>query len=57
MPEWKDEVRKQLTGLNLPPAREAEIIEELSDHLESLYEEIIAEGTTPEKAFRETLSA
>lgn len=57
MPKWKDEVRKQLTGLNLPPAREAEIIEELSDHLESLYEEIIAEGTTPEKALRETLSS
>ena len=43
MPEWKKEIRKRLAGLNLPPTREEEIIEELSDHLENLYEEIIAE--------------
>jgi hypothetical protein len=29
MPEWKEEVRKRLSGLNLAPTREAEIIEEL----------------------------
>jgi predicted permease len=53
MPEWKAEVRRQLKGLNLPPAREEEIIEELSDHLENLYEEILAQGATTEKAYRE----
>ncbi len=57
MPEWKQEIRKQLAGLNLPPAREEEIIEELSSHLENLYEEIIAEGAAPEKAYREVLSS
>jgi putative ABC transport system permease protein len=57
MPEWKQEIRKQLAGLYLPPAREAEIIEELSDHLTNLYGEILAEGTTPEEAYREALSS
>ena len=57
MPEWKDEVRRRLKGLNLPPAREEEIIEELSDHLGNLYEEILAEGATTEKAYREVLSS
>jgi hypothetical protein len=30
MPEWKQEIRKQLAALNLSPTREEEIIEELS---------------------------
>jgi macrolide transport system ATP-binding/permease protein len=57
MPEWKSEIRKHLAGLNLPYAREQEIVEELSDHLENLYEEIVAEGATPEEAYREVLSS
>lgn len=57
MPDWKQEIRKQLAALNLSPTREVEIIEELSDHLENLYEEIIAEGTTSEKAYGEVLSS
>ena len=32
MPEWKDEVRKRLSRLNLEPAHEAEIVEELAQH-------------------------
>lgn len=57
MPDWKQEISKQLVGLNLPPSREQEIIEELSVHLEDLYEEIVAEGATPEEASREVLSS
>lgn len=57
MPEWKSEIRKRLAALHLPPAREQEIVEELSDHLENLFEEIVAEGATPEKASREVLSS
>jgi hypothetical protein len=34
MPEWKDEIKNRLAGLNLAPAREAEIVEELAQHLE-----------------------
>lgn len=57
MPDWKQEISKQLVGLNLPPSREQEITEELSVHLEDLYEEIVAEGATPEEASREVLSS
>ena len=28
MPDWKEEIREQLAGLKLPPAPEAEIVEE-----------------------------
>jgi hypothetical protein len=56
MPEWKEEIREKLAGLHLPPAREAEIIDELSENLANLYEEILAEGATPEEAYREVLS-
>src|SRR6267378_286139 len=34
MPDWKGEVRARLAGLSLSPARELEIIEELSQHLQ-----------------------
>jgi len=57
MPEWKHEIRKQLAGLNLPPDREEEIIEELSEHLKNLYEEIVTDGATPEQAYRDVLAS
>jgi macrolide transport system ATP-binding/permease protein len=56
MPEWKEEIRKQLAELHLPPAREAEIIDELSDHLANLYEETLAQSATPEEAYRDVLA-
>ena len=36
MPDWKEHVRPRLSGLRLSPTREAEIVEELSQHLRSL---------------------
>jgi putative ABC transport system permease protein len=44
MPNWKAEIRKRLAGLRLAPAREAEIVDELSQHLEDRYHELIADG-------------
>jgi predicted permease len=46
MPDWKTEIAKRLAGLKLEPAREAEIAEELSQHLEDRYEELLAGGAT-----------
>ncbi len=46
MPDCKQEIKKQLVGLNFPPVREAKIIEELSDHLENLHAEILSEGAS-----------
>ncbi|HUK92267.1 MAG TPA: ABC transporter permease, partial [Blastocatellia bacterium] len=44
MPNWKAEIRRRLAGLRLAPAREAEIVDELSQHMEDRYRELIANG-------------
>ena len=55
MPEWKLEIKKHLAGLNLRPAREAEIIEELSDHLQQRFEELHSRGGDDDEALREVM--
>jgi macrolide transport system ATP-binding/permease protein len=56
MPEWKREIIERLAALALEPAREAEIVEELSQHLEDRYAESLANGATPEEAWRAALT-
>ncbi|HEX5084679.1 MAG TPA: ABC transporter permease [Blastocatellia bacterium] len=56
MPEWKDEIKERLAGLNLEPTREAEIVEELSQHLEDRYKESFASGAAPDDAYRGALA-
>ena len=51
MPEWKTEIRHRLASLELEPSREAEIAEELSQHLEDRYAESLARGASPEEAY------
>jgi putative ABC transport system permease protein len=41
---WRDEISSRLSALKLAPAREAEIIEELAQHLEDRYRELLAAG-------------
>lgn len=47
---WKQEVRRRLENLTLEPTREAEIIEELAQHLEDRYAELLASGATATEA-------
>ena len=56
MPDWTHELRARLASLRLSPAREAEIVDELSQHLDDLYRESIAGGATPEEATRLALA-
>src|SRR5215510_14368913 len=56
MPEWKEEIRRRLASLKLAPARESEIVEELSQHLKDRYAELRAGGATPEEALRVALA-
>ena len=44
MPDWKLEIRKYLPALNLSPTHEAEIAEELSQHLQQRFDELVASG-------------
>ncbi|MGH9728061.1 MAG: ADOP family duplicated permease [Candidatus Acidiferrales bacterium] len=55
MPEWKPEILRRLAPLNLAPAREAEIADELSQHLEDRYQELLASGQSEDAAFRAAL--
>ncbi|HEV7902607.1 MAG TPA: ABC transporter permease [Pyrinomonadaceae bacterium] len=55
MPDWKDEIRRLLSGLRLAPTREAEIVEELSQHLDDRFEGLLQGGATREEAYRAAL--
>jgi predicted permease len=52
MPDWRGHLRPRLAGLRLDPAREAEIIDELSQHLDDRYEELRAGGSDDAEARR-----
>ncbi len=52
MPEWKQEIRGRLVGLRLEPTRENEIVEELAQHLEDRYTELLAGGAPEVEAQR-----
>lgn len=56
MPDWKEEIRRRLAELRLEPAREMEIVEELSGHIDDLYTELIARGASEAEARRATLT-
>ena len=56
MPEFKNEIRARLAALGLSPTREAEIIEEWSQHLEDRCEEAVRRGATEEEAHRFALN-
>src|SRR5262247_2774184 len=53
MPDWKAEVRKRLSGLQLAPARENAIVEELAQHLDESYAELLASGVSEADAYRQ----
>ena len=49
---WGDHLRPRLARLRLSATREAEIIEELSQHLDQRYDELRAEGVSHDEAQR-----
>jgi putative ABC transport system permease protein len=52
MPEWKPEILRRLAPLKLAPTREPQIAEELAQHLEDRYQELLATGQSEDAAFR-----
>ncbi len=52
MDRWKQHLRSRLASLRLSPAREAEIIEEVSQHLDERYDELRRGGATEDEAYR-----
>jgi len=55
MPDWKPEIVRRVARLDLVPTREAEIVDELSQHLEDRYQELLAGGQSEDAAFRTSL--
>jgi predicted permease len=56
MPDWKPHIRPLLASLRLSPARESEIVEELSQHLDDRWRELVAAGASEEEATRLALT-
>ena len=50
MRTWEFEIRTRLADLDLEPAREASIVEELAQHLDDRYRELLASGSSGEQA-------
>ena len=55
MREWDEEISQSLANLKMEPAREAAIVNEISQHLDDCYQEALSNGATPEEAERLTL--
>ncbi len=56
MPDWSGEIRRRLAPLSLEPTREADIVEELSQHLDDRYRELLARGLAADAATRAALA-
>jgi len=55
LPDWREEIARRLSSLKLDSTREIEIIEELSQHLEDRYLELVSGGATDDDARRDVL--
>jgi putative ABC transport system permease protein len=53
MPDFKSEIRARLANLAISPAREHEIVEEISQHLEDEFDSALSGGATEADALRE----
>src|SRR5581483_1970057 len=56
MPDWKSIVRDRIASLHLQPAAEADLVEELSQHVDDRYRELRSAGATEEEALRAIVS-
>src|SRR5262245_43749902 len=56
MPDWKKEISRRMARLKLEPAQESEIIEELAQHLDDRYQELLLGGASDADAERLTLA-
>jgi predicted permease len=52
MPSWRDDVQQRLQAAGLPPAREADVLDELTQHLEDRERELRREGRSADEARR-----
>jgi hypothetical protein len=41
VPDWKDAIRERLASAKLDPVSEADVVEELAQHLDDRYQELL----------------
>src|SRR5579862_8984986 len=51
MPDWGNEIRDRLQSLKILPPDETAIVEEIAQHLEDRYQEMMANGNMEESAY------
>jgi putative ABC transport system permease protein len=56
MPDWKPHIRLRLASLRLSPTRENEIMDELAQHLDDRWRELLASGASENEAIRLALA-
>ena len=54
-PNWKSEILRRLAPLKLSPVREQEIADEIAQHLDDHYQDLLSAGHAPHEALRQTL--
>jgi predicted permease len=57
MPDFREEIRSRLAALHIPPAREAEIVDELEQHLNDEYRDARSRGLGNSEAIGAALDA
>ncbi|RPJ80071.1 MAG: hypothetical protein EHM13_12635, partial [Acidobacteria bacterium] len=50
MPDWRPEIRSRLAALHLSAEREMAIVEEVSQHLDDRFRQLVSAGRTEEEA-------
>ena len=56
MHDWQNEVRARLVSLRLKPEREADIVDEIAQHLAERHREAVSGGARPDEATRVALA-
>src|SRR5689334_4242418 len=56
MPDWKPHLRARLATLRMAPERRADVVEELSQHLDERHAELVRDGHTDAEAQRLALA-
>ena len=54
MPDWTQLLRERLGPLNLTPAAESLLVNELAQHLEQRFRELRSGGASSEEAYKQT---
>src|SRR5690242_10299879 len=56
MPDWKKLVRERMAPLRMEAAAEADLTEELAQHLEDCYQELLSGGASEAEAYQSAIA-